>query len=65
MGRLVDMAPTRDARIGSRATGNEEDEHGIFAATVEEVEVAEEDCRAGADVDETAAGGLKLGGSSC
>jgi hypothetical protein len=33
------MAPTRDARMGSRATGNEEDEHGIFAATVEEVEV--------------------------
>jgi hypothetical protein len=47
--------------MGSRATGKEEEEHGIFAATAEEAE----GCRAGAAVDETAAGGLKLGGSSC
>lgn len=59
------MAPTRDARKGSRATGNEDDEHWIFAVTAEEAEVAEEDCRAGAAVDETAAGVLDLGGSSC
>ncbi len=59
------MAPTRDARIGSRATANEDDEHGVFAATAEEAEVVEEDCRAGAAADETAAGGLKLGGCSC
>ncbi len=61
------MAPTRDARKGSRATGNEDDEHWIFAVTAEEAEVAEEDCRAGAavPVDETAAGVLDLGGSSC
>ncbi len=59
------MAPTRDARMGSRAAGNDDDEQGVFAVTAEEAEVAEEDCRAGAAVDETAAGGLYLGGCSC
>jgi hypothetical protein len=51
--------------MGSRAAGNDDDEHGIFAVTAEEAEVAEEDCRAGAAADETAAGGLDIGGSSC
>ncbi len=59
IGRLVVMAPTRDARMGSRA-----EEEGILAMTAEEVDEAKEECGAGAAADETA-DGLRPGGSSC
>jgi hypothetical protein len=56
MGKLVDIAPTRDARIGSRATGRAAEVEGR-GATAKAAAALGAEC--------AGAGALKFGGGSC